>query len=64
MWLGPPLVASLFLTVLFASAFPGRLSYRIEPKEAVEDVVGEEECQSTEQAYQCRNSQEVVQRLV
>jgi hypothetical protein len=58
-------VASFLFAVLSGSAlFLGRLSYGIEAKEAVEDVVDVEECQSTEQAYQCRNSQVVVQRLV
>lgn len=52
------------MAILSGSAFPRRLSYGIEPQEAVEDVVGEEQCQSTEQADQCRNSQVVVQRLV
>jgi hypothetical protein len=59
------LEASFLLAVLFGSAlFPGRLGYGIEPEEAVEDVVGVEEGQPTEQAYQCRNSEVVVQRLV
>jgi hypothetical protein len=65
MRLGSGLVASFLFAVLSGGAlFPGRLSYGVESKEAVKDVVGVEECQSTEQTYQCRNSQVVVQRLV
>jgi hypothetical protein len=64
MRLGSSLVASLFLAVLSGSAFLARLGYGVEPEEAVEDPVCVEKYQSAEQAYQCRNSEVVVQRLV
>jgi len=64
MRLGSCLVTSFLFAVLSDGAVSRRLGHRIEPEEAMEDVVCAEECQSTEQAHQCRNSQVVVQRLV
>lgn len=64
MRLGSGIVSSLFLPVLSGSAFLARLGYGIEPEEAVEDPVCVEECQAAEHAYQCCNSEVVVQRLV
>jgi hypothetical protein len=65
MRLGSCLVANFLFAVLSGGAlFPGRPGYGVEPEEAVEDPVCVEECQSAEQAYQCCNSEVVVERLV
>lgn len=57
-------MSGFLLTVLLDGALFGGLRCRVESQEAVEDIVDIEECQSTQEAYQCRDAHVVVQWLV